>query len=62
MFRYLPLILVGALCALAAFAAGISEDVPMAAQIVFVATLAIFFGALLAGLAGGQREEADVTE
>ena len=62
MFRYVPLMLVGSLCALAAFAAGISEDVPMGAQIVFVTTLAIFFGALLAGLVGGQREEADVHE
>jgi len=57
MFRYVPLLLVGTLCALAAFALGISEDVPMAAQVAFVASLAIFFGALLAGLAGQRREE-----
>jgi formate hydrogenlyase subunit 4 len=62
MFRYVPLMLVGTLCALAAFAAGISEDIPMGAQIVFVATLAIFFGALLAGLAGERSEQAHVAE
>ena len=50
MFRYLPLMFIGCLCALAAFAAGVGADVPLAAQVVFVASLAIFFGALLIGL------------
>lgn len=57
MFRYVPLILVGLLCGLAAFALGASENVPTAAQVTFVAALAIFFGALLAGLVGRRSEE-----
>ena len=61
MFRYVPLVLVGSLCSLAAFALGVSEDVPTAAQVTFVAALAIFFGALLAGIVG-RRSEEDLAE
>ncbi len=49
MFRYLQLGLVGALCALAAFAVGVTEELPAGVQVVFVSCLALFFGALLAG-------------
>jgi hypothetical protein len=55
MLRFLPLVLVGVLSALAAFAAGVTEDFPAIAQIVLVACLALFFGALLFGVAEGDR-------
>jgi hypothetical protein len=48
MLRYLQLVVAGVLCALAAFAAGMTEELPASVEIVFVACLALCFGALLA--------------
>jgi hypothetical protein len=61
MFRYLPLVLVGVLSALASFAAGISEDLPATVQIVFVACMALFFAALLAGTSSAPPAPGDET-
>jgi len=60
MFQYLLLSLVGCLGALAAFAAGTPELASTAAQVVFVGCLAIFFGALLTGLADAGQAEQDL--
>lgn len=51
MLRYLHVVLVGTLFALAAFAAGIDTDLPTIVQVVLVACMALFLGALMAGVA-----------
>jgi hypothetical protein len=48
MLRYLQLAIAGVLCALAAFAAGITEELPASVEVVLVACLALCFGGLLA--------------
>jgi hypothetical protein len=60
MFQHRLLISVGCLCALAAFAASTPELVPMAAQVVFVGCLAIFFGALPMRLADAGHAGQDL--
>lgn len=55
MLRYLHVVLVGALAALAAFAAGTDTDLPTSVQIVLVACMALFLGALMAGVASAAR-------
>lgn len=55
MLRYLQLTLVGVLCALAAFAAGAAEVLPPGVEVVFIACLALAFGALLASTAADDH-------
>ena len=48
------MLLVGGLSGLAAFAAGVTDDLPMVVQIVVVLCLALSFGLLLGGM-GTER-------
>lgn len=62
MLRFLPVVLVGTLCASAAFAAGVAGDVPAIAEFVFVVCLALFFAAVLAGTANAASSPSDVRD
>jgi hypothetical protein len=57
MLRYLQLAIAGVLCALAAFAAGITEELPASVEIVLVACLALCFGGLLASTTAPAEKE-----
>lgn len=57
--RFLPAILVGALSASAAFAAGVAIDLPAIVEFAFVACLALFFAAVLAGTTDSAVKDAD---
>jgi hypothetical protein len=61
MFRYLPIVLIGVLSTLAAFAAGATDDLPATVQVLFVACLALFFAALVAGTSTATQVSGDET-
>jgi hypothetical protein len=57
MLRFLQLTMAGVLCALAAFAAGITEALPASVEIVLVACLALCFGGLLASTTASAEND-----
>jgi len=57
MFRYLPIVFVCSLSALAAFALGVAEIVPPAAEIALVVILALFCAGLVTHLIASAAEQ-----
>ena len=62
MLRFVPVAIVGTLCASAAFAAGAVIDLPAVVEFVFVTCLALFFAAVLAGAAGASSSDAELRQ
>ena len=59
MLRYWPVVLVGALSATAAFAAGVAAELPAIVEFVFITCLALFFAAVLTDITTTTSKESD---
>jgi hypothetical protein len=57
MLRFVPVVIVGTLCASAAFGAGAIIDMPAIVEFGFVTCLALFFAAVLAGTTNAPFSE-----
>jgi purine-cytosine permease-like protein len=62
MLRFVPVVIVGTVCASAAFGAGAVADMPAIAEFAFVTCLALFFAAVLAGTTNAASSEGDYAD